>query len=726
MKADRMPRVSDEDMSASLRRLAALLGVESGYWDIAGKWHALSDETCRAIVDALGYDAGSRAALDRASEEIEESSRGETLPPVVVCHREELPLSILILPPSEASSDSSQLRWEFFEEGGSRSGGTRFLGELAKSEGKVLLNLPLLPKDGYHYLRVSFRVDSSADTDCASAGCRIIVCPNQCYVSDSLLQGKKLWGVGVQIPALRSSRNWGIGDLTDLRDVGKVIAAAGGSFIGINPLHSLPPGGSSPYSPSSRFEIQPLAIDLEAVPEFLGSEKVKAFLKLKATKQLLGEVQGAEFVDFARVWKLKQRCLRILFDEFRDRHLKKSTDRAAAFQAFTQRRGERLRLFALHSALADHFVQSKTGKSGWAWTTWPIEYQDPFSAEVYEFAVASSEEILFYQYQAWVAESQLADAIAELESLGVELRCYGDLALGVDAAGAESWIDQRIFVRKLSLGAPPDALGPEGQVWGLPAVSPKCLREEGYEPFAALIRCQMERAGALRLDHVMSLYRLFLIPQGMPASAGAYLRYPLHDLMAIVALESHRNRTVVIGEDLGTVPEEVSNAMRARRVLSYKVLYFMSSPGYFVPAEEYPPLALVVTSTHDLPTLRGFIEGEDIKVRQELGALHGEAAQSARDARGRDIEALRHRLQHSHSEDSSSFNSPVHEFLSTTPCLLQLIQLEDLIWQKEQYNVPGTVSEQPNWKRRYSVPVDELAAHPTFLGITETVRRSRA
>ena len=709
---------ASERRCEALLDLASLLGIEHGYWDVDGGWHPLEPLSAQAILSAFGLDASSEESAAAAASRIRSERAGESIPPVVVAFRSELPVGIPIRPPYR--SEGSSLAWELFEEGGKISSGERLIADLDEQANSAVFHLPLFPSDGYHYLRIAFRRHPGEPYD-AGGGCRVIVAPDRCYLPPALERGERWWGVGAQLPALRSARSWGIGDFSDLVALGRLVGERGGKFIGVNPLHALPPGGKSPYSPNSRFEIQPLYIDVSSLPEY-ASAPVATFLKSKKIQRELSALSEAAFVDYGRVWKLKRSCLQIIYDVFLATEVKKGTDRSIAFHDYLDRRGERLKLFAIHSALAESIEESG---GSWAWHRWPVKYQDPQSPEVRAFAAKNAEQVGFFEFLSWVADTQLSEACSELERAGVQLGCYGDQALGSDPAGAENWIDQHLFVRGVSLGAPPDALGPLGQVWGLPALSPERLRADGYELFASLLRRQMRYAGALRLDHVMSLHRLFVVPSGMHARDGAYLRYSLHDLSAIVALESQRNKTVIIGEDLGTVPEEVSAAMRERRMLSYKVLYFMKHGSEFVPPSAYPSAALVVTSTHDLPTLAGFISGTDIGVREDLGLWTAEQAGAAAAGRKSEVETLLRTVQLSGNSSFGEINVALHRELASTPCLLQLVQIEDVLGQLQQCNVPGTVDEHPNWQRRYSVPLEELRDHAGFSGVLAAVAAAR-
>lgn len=688
-----------------LRELSQRLGLESGYWDVSGHWCGLDEESRISLLQAFGLDCSSDAAMRVTLTMLQKEEAEELLPPVIVRHREELPLFVSLR--ANQVDENAKVTWEFFEEGGKVVRGSRCLRDLAKESDTYLLNLPLIPKNGYHYLRISIGQDF--EQTALAAGCRVIICPDSCYFPEDLAKGSRCWGLGIQLPGLRSDENWGIGDFGDLLRFGEAASRQGAKFIGINPLHDLPPGGKSPYSPSSRYEISPLYIHLPWVPEYRSNKKLASFLKRKKVESDLQFVRSSPSIDYSKTWSLKMAALEILFEEFERLHLENETERGLAFFEFTERRGEKLRQYALHSALAELFTDSGKHPENWSWMSWPKEYQDPLSPTVKRFAEGESRNIRKFQYISWLAETQFEEVQRQFHRLGLRFACYGDVALGADPGGAENWALQSLYVRSVSLGAPPDALGPQGQVWGLPALSPRELRREAYEPFIYLIREQLRRLGALRLDHVMSLFRLFLVPQGKPASQGGYLRYPLHDLAGIVALESERNRSIIIGEDLGTVPQEVSLCMELRTLLSYKVFFFMRKDGDFQKIDSYPKKALVVTSTHDLPTLAGYLEGKDIDLREELGILDREQAQQARTERAVEIGQLRSLLALTEECHFETLSASLHGFLADSPSALQLLQMEDIVGEKRQYNLPGTTEEYPNWSRRYEFHLDEVA-----------------
>ncbi len=560
---------------------------------------------------------------------------------------------------------------------------------------------------------------------------------SQAYLPDALQQGGRAWGISLNLYALRSQHNWGIGDLTDLRTFARIAASLGASYVGINPLHALQalePRAASPYGPTSRFFLNPLALDIEAVPEFARVAGRRSARERIARSEVLAELREAPFIDYAGVSTQKYAALRELYQAFSRR----SDERRAAFEAFVAREGSRLERFARFEALDEYLTG---GAQGHGWLAWPVEYQDPESAAVARFAERERERVDFYRYVQWIAHEQLEAVTSEAAALGVRLYC--DLAVGVDAGGAEVWSDRAAYVLGEAIGAPPDPLGPEGQNWGLPPPDPEALAANDAARFAELLRANMRYAGALRLDHVMSLTRLFRIPHGRDASEGVYVEYPLETLLEAVVRESERARCVVVGEDLGNVPDGFRERMAQSRILSYRLLPFeREGDGRFKPPGEYPRLAVATAGTHDLPTLAGWALGRDIETRRETGLLPEDAAAGALGGRRHDVELLLEALiahgglavDEAHAvlgaidrrEPNAATFAPLvvatYRYLGQTPCALVFAQLDDAVVSFDQMNLPGTVLEYPNWRRKMTLDVESLAQNPNLAAVAAALR----
>jgi 4-alpha-glucanotransferase len=382
--------------------------------------------------------------------------------------------------------------------------------------------------------------------------------------------------------------------------------------------------------------------------------------------------------------------------------------------------------------LREHFAAGDAARADWH--AWPQAHRDPDSPAVAGFAERNRHRVDFLAWLQWLADQQLGAAAAMAAERGMAVGLYRDLAVGADRAGAETWANAAAVVSGAQVGAPPDIYNPAGQDWGLPPFHPRALRDEGYRSFVELVRANMRHAGGLRIDHVMGLQQLYWVPQGQKPSAGAYVRYPMEDLIGILALESHRRRCLVVGEDLGTVPEGFRERMAAANILSYRVLFFEqeAETGAFLPPDAYPALALAVVGSHDLPTLRGWWEGRDIELKERLDLFPepGEAARQ-RAARERDkeqlLQALRREglLQDDEEPDIPRLARAAHAFLARSPSVLAMAQIDDLTDEADPVNVPATSDEHPNWRRRLSMTLEELATRPRFVDIAEIFRAER-
>ena len=359
---------------------------------------------------------------------------------------------------------------------------------------------------------------------------------------------------------------------------------------------------------------------------------------------------------------------------------------------------------------------------------WPEEYRNSRSPAVHQFAQRNAQLVRFHLWMQWIADTQLKAAAEQADQMAIGL--YRDLAVGAHASGAEVWSQPDMLVAGASIGAPPDALGPAGQNWGLPPLHPIAAREHAYRSFIDLLRANMRYAGALRVDHVMSLMRLYWIPKHADSNDGAYVHYPLNDLIGILALESHRHRCLVIGEDLGTVPNGFRERMAQANILSYRVLFFEKEEQAFLRPQRYPHLSLSVAANHDLPTIRGWWHGSDIDVKERLGLYPG-GALAARQERERDRLSLLKMLERENlitqlrPIDAEDFVLAAHAFIARTESLLAVVQIDDITGEEEQVNLPGTTDENPNWRRRVSATLEELANNPHFDKIARVMNRER-
>jgi 4-alpha-glucanotransferase len=568
---------------------------------------------------------------------------------------------------------------------------------------------------GYHELSVSCGTVTSST--------RLIVCPEKAYLPQNLAGGGRAAGVAVSLYGLRSKRNWGCGDFGDLkRMVDWVAEDLGGAFIGLNPLHAIhnrQPFNTSPYLPNSVFYGNPIYIDIERLEDFVMSPEARAAFSSPEMQTVLESLRSAEYVEYESVYALKLRFLRLCFDAFM--RVSRGGPQYAEFRKYAAREGELLDRFATYCALDEWLHKSNEGL--WTWRDWPAEYQNPSSEATRRFAADHPEEILFHKYVQWQFDRQLGEAQDYAVRKGLPIGLYHDLALATDRCGSDLWGHRDFFVNGCRVGAPPDGFAPKGQDWGFPPPNAERHFEDGYRHFSESIRHNCRHGGALRIDHVMRFFRLFWIPDGMEAADGTYVSEPAEDLLRILALESVRNKVMIVGEDLGTVEPESRAALERFGVLSYRLLYFERSPaGEFRQPEEYPRQALVSSTTHDLPTLAGFWLNRDIEARKAAGLLGGEAVYQAQlAARAADKQRMLDALHEAgllpkwFPRDAPSISGLTPElhnavigFLSGSSSMLMLLNQEDLTLETDQQNLPGSTHQYPNWRRKMKYSLEEL------------------
>ena len=531
---------------------------------------------------------------------------------------------------------------------------------------------------------------------------RVAIEQGACHQPQMLAQGGRLWGFMVQLYGVRSERNWGVGDFGDLRTLVELAARLGAGIVGVNPLHA---AQVSPYSPSSRHALNSVYLDVEAIAEFGRCDEAQRLTRSRAFLARLLKVRKAEQVDYDGVRAAKHEVLELLYACFR-----RDRARRRRFAEWYAASPKELRDFALYEALCEAL-----GRGGWQ--SWPPGFHSPSSAQVKAFSREKRQRVEFHAYLQWNARLQLDEVQRRARELGMPVGLYFDLALGADGGGAELWSDRGAYATEASIGAPPDEFNPRGQDWGLPPYSPRALRAAAYRPFVDLLRANMPKGGALRLDHVMALARLYWIPHGNKPDRGGYVHYPLGELLALLARESRRNRCMVIGEDLGTVTPELRKALNDARVLSYRPLLFeKDAAGEFLPPEAYPREALTCLSTHDLPTWRGFWEGHDLALRERLGLTLD--AEKERAQRGEDKAKLRQALERQGFDTSAA---AAHAFLARTPCKLVMVQPEDVFELVEQANLPGTVDQHPNWRRKLPLALERWNADPRVQRLAESM-----
>ena len=727
-----------------LDQLFSRLGIESEFYDYRGVRHVSNPEVKRKLVEAMGYVLHTEQDARTLLQQLDWLPWLQGIPPVAVLH-EHWEKAIEIHIPE--AKHAMQARWQIRCEQGQLLEGN-FIADkevfLASAvvEGRQLyryrLRLPDKVPTGYHKLTLRFAQTSRL----ADRTCYLIVAPARCYQPPALQPGKRIWGLSVQLYSLRSNRNWGIGDYRDLYDLVERAAGEKADFIGLNPLHALFPANpehASPYSPSSRLFLNYLYLDIETIIDYAGCDDVRQWLASESVQRQLQELRERDNVDYPAVAGLKLHALRLLYRHFKKNDLQKNTPYARRFQAFVEQQGDTLLRQAVYDALYTQNIMQLGVISGWQ--GWPQELRDPTSNAVRKFYESNKEEVEFYQYLQWLGAEQLKTVQRVARASGMRIGLYRDLAVGFNPGGAEAWSEQNSYSFLASVGAPPDPLALHGQDWGLPPLNPSALQRNRYEAFIKLIRANMQYSGALRIDHVMALMRLWWMPAGAAAEQGAYVHYPLEDLLGILALESERNACVVIGEDLGTVPEQIRQRLPASGVYSYKVVYFEKQfDNHFKLPEQYDEQAMATISTHDLPTLAGWWEGVDLSLRDQLGLFPGEEIRE-HEYQGRvhdrrvllELLAEVRLLPEGMSRDpeqcklmTPELSSAIHCLLAKSRSALMVVQPEDLLLMRDQVNLPGTTNQYPNWQRKLSRNCDDWVSNDEVRALFDKIRTLRS
>jgi 4-alpha-glucanotransferase len=721
--------------TAAIERLARLRGIGDAYHDYRGELKFFSIETKQALLRAMGCAIDAPGELALEVHRLGAARERQFLPQVAATHASRIGIDVNVA----ARQFGSMLIWTVnFEDGSRRDGAisTADCREIWRGEveGSWItrrhFDLPLDLPPGYHEFEAKI-AGGPADR------CLLVVAPPQSFEPSAILAGRRLWGIAVQLYTLRSRSNWGIGDFGDLQLLIRWVASHGAGFVGLNPLHALAPADadrSSPYSASSRHFLNVLYIAVPQAAEFRECTAAQDRLAEQGVGERLRELRGREWVDYRGVAELKFEILALLYREFRERHLAQGTERARHFRAFVAAGGKLLQMHALFDALDRHLRATLGLASGW--TNWPEEFKDVHGSAAAQFAAAHPEEVEFFAYLQWLAHEQLREAQALARELGMPVGLYGDYAVGANPSGSEIWADRSSYCMGAEIGAPPDPLALKGQGWGIPPQDPLQMQAQRLQSFVRLIRNNMRYYGALRLDHVMALFRQWWVAAGFSATEGAYVHYPLEQLLTVLSLESWRSACLVVGEDLGVVPDEIRRALPEFGLYHYKVLLFEKLDGRFRRPDEYVRRALATATTHDLPTLRSYWEGRDIELRQRLHLypsteIESEVIRERERDRTLLLDALEvvglRPVQPATPQDAftAELAHAMHLYLARSATALVAVQIEDLLGETLPVNVPGTDREYPNWQRRVSVDVEDLAERTDIAAWFEEIRAAR-
>jgi 4-alpha-glucanotransferase len=639
---------------------AARRGIETSYEDVCGHSHIISPEVLARLVAAVPLpESGCRRAY--------------------VLRRGRRPEIVLDTKPA------GPIRWDIIDGADHRvASGTAHGAEI-----ELPAALPL----GTYDLRITAE---GRPVPCNES---LLVAPIRAYQGPP----SRMWALGVQLYGVRSGRNWGHGDFGDLERLVDLAAEAGAAGLALNPLHDT--FEPSPYSPSSRLFLNSIYIDLDALPEFAGA-------RTPDMDREIDRLRGEKLIDHAGVSALKWRALALAFTAFRQ---KAAPARQRAFAAFCDQHGTLLRRYACFELLRRRFATR--------WQDWPADWRDAQDAAIDALYEEAGDEAALFAFVQWNAHDQLTRCRDRARRSGLPLGLYLDMAVGVRPDGFDAWTDRATMLSKVAVGAPPDVYNPAGQNWGLATYNPGGLAAQRFEPFRRMLRATMQYAGAIRIDHVLGLKRIYLVPDGETAVHGAYIRFPLEALLAVLAQESHDWRCPVIGEDLGTVPPHFRETLADWGVWSYLLMLFERTPdGAFQPPQHYREKALAAFTTHDLPTYAGWISGHDLKVKAALGIDPGETAEQRKEAQAALQAALRADAVAPGTGSAmkpSGFTAVAH-YLARTPSRLVLIALEDVLGAEDQVNVPGTVDQYPNWRVRLDVPIEDIG--PALREVAEVMK----
>jgi 4-alpha-glucanotransferase len=728
--------------SSLIDHLVEYRGIESNYTDAWGNPAIINPNTKRKLLGVMGYEVDNQERLEQQVKQSAASSWSSPLDPVQVMLVDNVVQFTLRLPielvadqyTCQITYESGEVLSHLFEPLDGQLIDVTHIDEVEFQEYLIIVpgDLPM----GYHNLDLIIDDETLATM-------RLIVTPKVCYQPKTLVEGNKVWGLSVQLYCLRSEKNWGVGDFSDLAYLIKEAALNGADFVGLNPIHSLYPANSqacSPYGPSSRRWLNFIYIDVTAL-EGYHTEVVQTLVNSHEFQTTLGVARSAELVDYANVIQLKLSALGKVFDCQNKQYLSKNTKVNKIFRAFVAQGGESLKTLAVYDALQEHLAAK--GKPSWGWPVFPKEYADFHLPGVAKFAKENAKRVKFFLWLQWQAALQLEKANQVAKEYKMSIGLYRDLAVGVSEGSAEIWGNKELYCTQASVGAPPDVLGPLGQTWGLPPMDPIMLFEQQYQPIIDLFSANMRATGALRIDHVMALLRLWWVTKGDTAKEGGYVYYPVDDLLAILALESHRNQAMVIGEDLGTVPDEIRSKLADNGVYSYRVFFFeQAEDGGFFSPEHYPVQSMSTLTTHDMPTLSGFWHCYDLELGKELGLYPTEEILSVLyKSRHDNKQAILDTLHGHHSIPeyidnevdnvgmSKELNYGMQLHMASGSSALLSLQLEDWLQMEKPVNIPGTFNEYPNWQRKLTRNLEQIFSDTDVknlaLGLTDARQKAK-
>ncbi len=709
-------------MENGLKILMQKLGVADSFKDagLACRTYDVDRETLNFFANMLGYAAKNEDEIAHSLWLLEEKEWRLGVDGIIIRQQGNLEFNIVVSEKQHGSVIEVQVSGQPVEVTVREQEKYNALGEVRiRKIVKINADFPI----GYHELTINVSGKKYKST--------LAVCPDKCYEAPAM-QKQKIWGFAVQLYSVKSRRNWGVGDFTDLKELVRMCARSGASIIGLNPLNVLQhnyPENASPYCSISRLFLNPIYIDVEQVPEFLPEDKAEI-------AQELEDVHHAELIQYSRVYSLKMEMLKRCFERFEK---SKNKERLSAYKGFCREQGADLDKLAAFEALYDEHCEKVWG----GWRAWPEKYHQPDTAAVKSFVAEHKQKVEFFKFLQFEAARQFGEAQKVVEECGLGVGFYRDLAVGVGQDSAELWSNPELFLQKAGAGAPPDAFFPAGQKWCLGAFNPVRLKENRYEAFIKILRSNMKNAGALRIDHVMGLMRLYIIPD--KGEQGTYLYYNVNDMLNIVALESHLNCCAVVGESIGNVPDGFLEMLEKRNIHPLSVLWSERGDngwGDFTAPSGYPAKAFSSIGTHDMAPLRMWWFGYDIELSRSLGLIATEEEKAAAyhkreldrwkllfamDSNGVWPEDNPRSENYIYGEKyPEGIEEAVHRFMSRCASQVLLVQFEDVLHVEKMQNLPGTDRDKhPNWRRKLPVDLENMESDCAYIRNIAAIKRER-
>ena len=705
-------------MNGALDTLAEKLGIATHFTDGSQerKEYVVDEQTLKFFAEKMGYKAGTEEEIQNSISTYEKRRWQQSLEKIYVVEQENVNFDLVIPAEQEGEDFALHLTSDKY-----------IVPEPVSFEVLNDEEYQLIGKT--KYVRLKFKITSKLEIGYYDLDLQVgfkhykstlAICPKTCWQNEVLNQ--KTWGFALQLYSVRSKRNWGVGDFTDLQNFAKLAAQSGADIIGLNPLNVLShdyPENASPYQSISRLYLNPIYIDIEAVPEFKPED-------VDDVKDEIEEFRQSELIQYEHIYPLKVRMLEKCYERFKQNT---NGQRRQEFEAYVKQEGCELERLAVYQSLYHKFTQQNMG----GWRSWPEEYRTPNSLAVKEYAKNNAEELNFFKFMQFEAARQFEEAGRVVKNSGMKIGLYRDLAVGVGQDSVEVWSEPELFFKDAGAGAPPDAMFPNGQKWGLGAFIPNALKETGYKPFIKILRANMHNSGALRIDHVMSLMRLFIIPDHL--KIGTYIFYNFKDMLNIVALESYLNRCSVVGESLGNVPAGFLEALENKNIYALSVLWlerYNDGWGDFKMPEAYPPRAFASIGTHDMPPLKMWWFGYDIELSYQLGIIPNEESKNEA-YKGRENDRWRllkildetgvwpqDKPRHGNYIYGEGYPEGIEEaadtYMAKTTCPVFLAELENILSVEKRQNLPGTDRDQhPNWRRRLPIDLENLADNESYI-----------